>query len=411
MGIADLTEIKYVEEISPDTKEKIMRRSAYSLPTRPNEEGMTPDVIKPFFYQFVTAEEDSVISEINRIVGELNESSGRSKSNVSRLNETVEGELSAVNDKILSLEGGKLDKKIVSNAAYVNGLDGLPTVKGFSAEPVGASLVERDADGYIIGKTPSSDAHVATKGYVDEGLEECRLTLERELGEAEEQLYVLGQVKLDTTSDPSVVYATDGDGKQKAIRFSVESEKASLVLRDSNGYIVCKTPDYDSHVATKGYVDGQIATFDFIKVVETLPDEGYPNKIYFVPKADVQGQDLFDEYLWVNGSWEWIATKRLEVDLTSYATKQEVGEALSDKLDKARGVTDSVYALDGDGEHTTRRFTTDPDGDTLVLRSSDGYIYTYEPVLPYHVASKSYVDGAMSIDESAFDSMLEEVFA
>lgn len=78
----------------------------------------------------------------------------------------------------------------------------------------------------------------------------------------------------------------------------------------------------------KTYTDEEIAKFDFIKVVEPLPETGLPNKIYFVPKNDTQTQDLFDEYVWINDKWEWITTKQLEVDLTNYVTKEE-GKGLS----------------------------------------------------------------------------------
>lgn len=75
--------------------------------------------------------------------------------------------------------------------------------------------------------------------------------------------------------------------------------------------------------ATKEYVENEIATFDFIKVVDALPKTGLENRIYFVPKADTQTQDLFDEYVWINDKWEWVTTKQLEVDLTPYYKKTE----------------------------------------------------------------------------------------
>jgi hypothetical protein len=74
----------------------------------------------------------------------------------------------------------------------------------------------------------------------------------------------------------------------------------------------------------KDYVDSEIATFDFIKVVDALPEIGLPNRFYLVPKPDPQTQDLFDEYLWTEQSgWEWVATKQIEVDLTEYAKKTD----------------------------------------------------------------------------------------
>lgn len=82
--------------------------------------------------------------------------------------------------------------------------------------------------------------------------------------------------------------------------------------------------------ATKEDLEYEIATFDFIKVVEQLPSSGFPNRIYLVPKTDTQDTDLFDEWLWINKgteeepnwNWEWITTKQVEVDLTPYATKE-----------------------------------------------------------------------------------------
>ena len=53
----------------------------------------------------------------------------------------------------------------------------------------------------------------------------------------------------------------------------------------------------DNLQEAKNYADEEIAKFDFIKIVDTLPDSGLPNRIYFVPKTDTQTQDLFDEYV------------------------------------------------------------------------------------------------------------------
>ena len=82
----------------------------------------------------------------------------------------------------------------------------------------------------------------------------------------------------------------------------------------------------------KVYTDNELAKFDFIKVVDGLPETGLTNKIYLVPKNDTQTQDLFDEWIYVNKGtedapeyvWEWITTKQLEVDLTEYATTEYV---------------------------------------------------------------------------------------
>lgn len=100
----------------------------------------------------------------------------------------------------------------------------------------------------------------------------------------------------------------------------------------------------DRKFATESYVDNEIATFDFIKVVDNLPETGLPNKIYFVPKNDTQTQDLFDEYVWVNGKWEWITTKQIEVDLTPYARKEDIPDV-------------SNFVEDADYVHTDNNYT------------------------------------------------------
>lgn len=74
----------------------------------------------------------------------------------------------------------------------------------------------------------------------------------------------------------------------------------------------------ENDVATKDYVEQEIASFDFIKIVEALPEQGLPNRTYFVPKTDQQTNDLYDEYMWVNSKWEFVGTRQIEVDLTNY---------------------------------------------------------------------------------------------
>lgn len=117
--------------------------------------------------------------------------------------------------------------------------------------------------------------------------------------------------------------------------------------------------------AAKKYTDQELATFDFIKVMDSLPNEGLPNKIYLVPKADAQTQDLFDEYVWINKGteeapdyvWEFIVTKHLEVDLTGYVKKVD-GKDLSTEdyttaeKEKLAGVADNAnnYSLPAAGE-------------------------------------------------------------
>lgn len=131
------------------------------------------------------------------------------------------------------------------------------------------------------------------------------------------------------------------DGISPTVEINKIDSTTTIAITDQNGTKTAEIKDGEvteqqlenAIIEAKSYTDNEIATFDFIKVVNALPQVGLPNKIYLVPKADVQTQDLFDEYVWVNNSWEWITTKQVEVDLSNYATKNE----LNSKVDKIQG--------------------------------------------------------------------------
>lgn len=89
----------------------------------------------------------------------------------------------------------------------------------------------------------------------------------------------------------------------------------------------------DSNFATKEFVEQEIANFDFIKIVTELPATGLINRTYFVPKIDTETNDLYDEYMWVNDKWELIGTKQIKIDLTNYATKDDIPEPIDVQID------------------------------------------------------------------------------
>lgn len=101
----------------------------------------------------------------------------------------------------------------------------------------------------------------------------------------------------------------------------------------------------DNSVATKHYVDGELATFDFIKVVDALPQEGLLNRIYLVPSATTTQQNLFDEYIWLQSGWEYITSKQVEVDLTNYYEKSQVDEMIEEIQGQFANITDTIYPV------------------------------------------------------------------
>ena len=69
-----------------------------------------------------------------------------------------------------------------------------------------------------------------------------------------------------------------------------------------------------------------------VEVVQTLPETGEANTIYFVPKEGGANPDVYDEYMYINNAWEKIGST--EVDLSNYYNKTEVDGLLSSKQDK-----------------------------------------------------------------------------
>lgn len=71
---------------------------------------------------------------------------------------------------------------------------------------------------------------------------------------------------------------------------------------------------------------GQITSISF-EVVDVLPQTGEANKIYLVPSTEGQPQNGYDEYIYVNESWEKIGST--DIDLSQYATKEYVNQQIS----------------------------------------------------------------------------------
>ena len=83
-----------------------------------------------------------------------------------------------------------------------------------------------------------------------------------------------------------------------------------------------------SNVYTKQDTDNAIAAaiaaVDHLsrKIVGTLPENANENVIYMVLREGGTGQDVYNEYMYINGAWEIIGDT--SVDLTGYAKKEDI---------------------------------------------------------------------------------------
>lgn len=131
--------------------------------------------------------------------------------------------------------------------------------------------------------------------------------------------------KFDKTAVKAVTGASTTDTmSQKAI--TEELAKKQITLKAGTGISIA--------------ADGTIKTtldVGLYKVVSALPTTGIDtNKIYLVPDAEGQGQNVYVEYMYVNSKWEIVGQYKSDVDLTPYFKKEDIQkktEALSSSAD------------------------------------------------------------------------------
>lgn len=194
-----------------------------------------------------------------------------------------------------------------------------------------------------------------------------------------------GVFKRDSTLIEGSLQATQslglGTGSDTVHLFKDDFEKLKQFTQNGKGSVA--SPIDSTDIVNKKYVDEQVAKLDFIKVVPSLDAVAnpLPNKIYLVSKSDTQTQDLFDEYVWVDGKWEWVTTKQLEVDLTPYVKKGEIDEFLALPLEK--GISENTVHQNGNvttGGKAFKFSKVDAENKKFTLVHADGSNVTTDEV-------------------------------
>ena len=199
---------------------------------------------------------------------------------------------------------------------------------------------------------------------------------------------LLGEVtSTQAITDFSTVTVIVGDKPytptENGIVTGIDSVSPTMVITTDNEH--ANIVDFTYCVDTKKYVDSNATTADFITIVDALPEVGESNKIYLVPKAESQTQNLFDEYLWANGAWEWITTKQVEVNLDEYLKKNSEANTV-----------ERLYGIDRNGNQIVFGIANTFGANAIPKCNSRGSISSAEPQSPYNVATKQYVDNAIA---------------
>lgn len=134
---------------------------------------------------------------------------------------------------------GKLDKKTnTSNYFQVYGKlqNGNQTMANVSSSQVANSFIYRNENGVASIATPTSNEHIANKGYVD----------------------TVNAAKVDKKTTTGYFAYTHDGSTQAELKISQSNDASTLVQRNSAGQISAAAPTAAQHCATKGYVDGKI---------------------------------------------------------------------------------------------------------------------------------------------------------
>ena len=106
-------------------------------------------------------------------------------------------------------------------------------------------------------------------------------------------------------------------------------KKTSQLENDGDGVSKFVT---ESETYSREEVNNIVSSINSMKkeIVDTLPTENIDeNTIYLVPKTNGSGNDYYDEYLYINGNFEFIGSTQIDlsqyVKFTNYATDETAG--------------------------------------------------------------------------------------
>ena len=161
--------------------------------------------------------------------------------------------------------------------------------------------------------------------------------------------------------------------------------RGCLDVQNSKSY----TPTGDYNPATKKYVDDIVSTISTLsfQVVATLPTEDIKtNIIYLVPSTTSSGQNIYDEYIYINSTWEKIGST--SVDLSNYLAKDNTAAytPTGDYNPATKQYVDSSVTNQATTEETIsglKTFTTLPESSVV-------------PTTNNQLVNKAYVDSTLS---------------
>lgn len=140
-------------------------------------------------------------------------------------------------------------------------------------------------------------------------------TYKEQLDSHNERILAVTEALMDKFSDTIKIDGNPVDGGY--LRYVSETGNAETVLPDTA--INSESNNVPTSKAVAQFVSAIVSTINGFKkeIVDALPTENIDeNTIYLVPKTSGSGNDYYDEYLYINGNFEFIGST--QVDLTNY---------------------------------------------------------------------------------------------
>lgn len=126
-------------------------------------------------------------------------------------------------------------------------------------------------------------------------------------------------------------FTEEEKGKLSTVEMSAQANKIEKInLAGKELFPVNKVVNIDAY--TKKEINDLIKKIPNFKieVVTALPTSNIDNATIYLVRGTGSGENMYDEYLYVNNNWERLGGQSQSLDLTNYATKAELPKKVSD---------------------------------------------------------------------------------
>lgn len=216
-----------------------------------------------------------------------------------------------------------------------------------------------------------------------------------------------------------------GEEASASVTGESPNQKLNLVLpkgdtggKGEKGDTPIKGTDYFTEQeiqAIKNSILSQVNQFN-IQVVQQLPTGKIDtHTIYFVPKASQKQNDIYEEYIYINNSWEHIGT--LETNLSDYYTKDEINDKVDGKTIPAGGTVGQILTKKSDTDYDTQWQNPIDEmyykaGDTYLTSTiivAGGYVTSGKKQLWFSVTLPKRLDNITKVNITSLDISVRSV--